>query len=99
MMTDPMVVLGRFDFDARRLFMAIASGMIDNAREHIELDCSQVAALDEGTLGMLVAVARNAQRRGQRVVLDMPSERVRRDLDDAGVSYLFHVRSARPGLP
>lgn len=88
-MTDPMVVLGRLDLDARRLFIAIASGMIDSTQEHIELDCSQVAALDEQTLGMLVTVARNAQQRGQRVILDMPSERVRRDLDDAGVSNLF----------
>jgi anti-anti-sigma regulatory factor len=88
-MTDPMVVLGRLDLDARRLFIAIASGMIDSAQGHIELDCSQVDALDEGTLGMLVTVARNAQRRGQRVILDMPSVRVRRDLDDAGVSHMF----------
>jgi anti-anti-sigma regulatory factor len=88
-MTDPMVVLGRLDLDARRLFIAIASGMIDSDQEHIELDCSQVDALDEQTLGMLVTVARTAQRHGQRVVLDRPSERVRHDLDDAGVGYLF----------
>ncbi len=88
-MTDPMVVLGRLDLDARRLFIAIASGMIDSGQDHIELDCSQLDALDEQTLGMLVTVARNAQRRGQRVILDLPSERVRHDLDDASVSYLF----------
>lgn len=84
-----MVVLGGLDLDARRVFIAIASGMIDSDREHIELDCSQVDALDEQTLGMLVTIARQAQRRGQRVILDLPSQRVRRDLDDAGVSYLF----------
>jgi len=50
--------------------------MIDSAQEHIELDCSQVDALDEGTLGMLVMVARNARRRRQPVVLDMPSNQV-----------------------
>ena len=88
-MTNPMVVLGRLDLDARRLFIAIASGMIDSTPEHIELECSQVDALDEVTLGMLVTVARNAQRRGQRVILDAPSERVRHDLNDAGVGYLF----------
>jgi anti-anti-sigma regulatory factor len=87
--TDPMVVLGGLDLDARRVFIAIASGMIDGDHEHIELDCSHVDALDEQTLGMLVTVARQAQRRGQRVILDLPSARVRRDLDDAGVSYLF----------
>jgi anti-anti-sigma regulatory factor len=84
-----MVVLGGLDLDARRVFIAIASGMIDGDHEHIELDCSHVDALDEQTLGMLVTVARQAQRRGQRVILDLPSARVRRDLDDAGVSYLF----------
>jgi anti-anti-sigma regulatory factor len=87
--TDPMVVLSGLDVDARRLFIEIASGMIENDQAHIELDCSQVDALDEQTLGMLVTVARKAQRRGQRVVLDAASERVRRDLDDAGVGYLF----------
>ena len=89
MVSDPMVVLNGLDLGARRLFIAIASGMADSDREHIELDCSQVDALDEQTLGMLVTVAHNAQRRGQRVVLDMPSEWVRRDLNDAGVGYLF----------
>jgi anti-anti-sigma regulatory factor len=84
-----MVVLSGLDLDARRLFIAIASGMIDSDQAHIELDCSQVDALDEQTLGMLVTVAHNAQRRGQRAVLDAASERVRRDLNDAGVSYLF----------
>jgi hypothetical protein len=38
---------------------------------------------------MLVTVARKAQRREQRVVLDAASERVRHDLDEAGVGYLF----------
>ena len=88
-MTDRMVVLGGLDFDARRAFIALATGEIDKVEGHIELDCSQVDALDGPTLGMLVTVARSAQRRGQRVVLDMLSVRVRRDLDDAGVGYLF----------
>jgi hypothetical protein len=36
------------------------------AQGHIELDCSHRDALDDPTLGMLVTVARNAHRRGQR---------------------------------
>jgi len=84
-----MVVLSGLDLDARRLFIEIASGMIDSDYAHIELDCSHLDALDEQTLGMLVTVARKAHRRGQRVVLDRPSKRVRHDLDDAGVGYLF----------
>jgi anti-anti-sigma regulatory factor len=90
-MTDRLVVVGGLDLEARRLFIASASNAIDQVEGHghVELDCAQVDTLDEGTLGMLVMVARLAQRRGQRVVLDLPSQRVRHDLDDAGVSYLF----------
>jgi ABC-type transporter Mla MlaB component len=87
--TDRLVVVDGLDLEARRLFVASASSAIETADGLVELDCSRVDALDEGTLGMLVMVARFAQRRGQRVVLDLPSDRVRHDLDDAGVSYLF----------
>jgi hypothetical protein len=38
---------------------------------------------------MPVIDARFAPQRGQRVVLDLPSQRVRHDLDDPGGSYLF----------
>ena len=58
MVTDPRVVLSALDLDARRVFIAIASGMIDCDQAHIELDCSLVDVLDEQTLGMLVTVAR-----------------------------------------
>lgn len=88
-MTDRLVVQGGLDLESRRLFIASASGEIDKIEGKIELDCSQVETLDLPTLGMLVTVARNAQRRGQRVVLHLPSDRVRRDLDDAGVSDMF----------
>jgi anti-anti-sigma factor len=87
--TDRLVVLGGLDLEARRLFLASVSGEIERAVGHIELDCSQVDALDGPTLGMLVTVARVAQRRGQRVILVALSARVRHDLDDAGVGYLF----------
>jgi hypothetical protein len=53
-----MVVLSGLDLDARRVFIAIASGMIDCDQAHSELDCSLVDVLDEQTLGMLVTVAR-----------------------------------------
>jgi anti-anti-sigma regulatory factor len=87
--TDRLVVLCGLDIEARREFIASASGEIDKVEGQINLDCARLDALDKQTLGMLVTVARFAQRRGQRVVLDLPSERVRHDLDDAGVSYLF----------
>jgi anti-anti-sigma regulatory factor len=87
--TDRLIVVGGLDLEARRLFIASVSGAIDKGVGHIELDCSQVDALDGPTLGMLVTVARSAQRRGQRVILEMPSERLRHDLDAEGVGYLF----------
>lgn len=88
-MNERLIVLGGLDLESRRLFIASASGAIDKIEGRIELDCSQIESLDGPTLGMLVTVARNAQRRGQRVVLHLPSERVSRDLDAAGVSNMF----------
>src|SRR2546427_13239451 len=87
--TDRLVVVVGLDLEARRRFLASVSTEMHRAVGHIELDCSQVDALDGPTLGMLVTIARVAKRRGQRVVLDAPSERVRHDLDDAGVDSLF----------
>jgi anti-anti-sigma factor len=89
MMNERLIVLGGLDLESRRLFIASASGAIDKIEGRIELDCSQIESLDGPTLGMLVTVARNAQRRGQRVVLHLPSARVTRDLDEAGVSNMF----------
>jgi anti-anti-sigma regulatory factor len=88
-MTERLVVLGGLDLDARREFIASASGVIEKAKGHIKLDCAQLDVADGPTLGMLVMVARFAQRRGKQVVLDTPSVRVRRDLDEAGVTNLF----------
>jgi hypothetical protein len=85
---DRLVVLGGLDVEARRLFIASASGVIDEAHGHINLDCARLDALDKQTLGMLVTVARNPQRRGQRVILDLPRagtsrpRRCRRELPD-----------------
>jgi anti-anti-sigma regulatory factor len=87
--TDRLVVFVGLDLEARRRFLARVSSELARAVGHIELDCSQVDALNAPTLGMLVTIARVARRRGQRVVLDAPSERVRHDLDDAGVGVLF----------
>ncbi len=83
------MVLGGLELEARCLFIASASHAIDKANGQITLDCARLDRVEEPTLGMLVTVARFAQRRGQRVVLNKPSKRVRSDLDDAGVSYLF----------
>ena len=89
MTTDQLVVIGDLELEARREFISDVGAAIAKAEGDIELDCSQLDSLDESTLGMLVVVVRNAQRQGTRVVLNLPSKRVRSDLDDAGVSHMF----------
>src|SRR6476646_513762 len=86
---DQLVVIGDLELEERREFISDVAAVIAKAEGDIELDCSHLELLDESTLGMLVVVARNAQRRGARVVLNLPSKRVRDDLDDAGVSHMF----------
>ena len=93
-MTDPLILLGGLDLEARREFIGNASGVIDKAAGNtvapVGLDCSHVESLDDGTLGMLVLIARQAQRRGVRVTLVETSPRVRVELDNAGVSHFFN---------
>ena len=90
---DTLVVLGGLDLEARREFIGAASGVIDKAAGNkvkpVGLDCSHVESLDDGTLGMLVLIARQAQRRGVRITLVETSPRVRVELDTAGVSHFF----------
>ena len=90
---DHLVVLGGLDLEARRKFIAAASGVIDKAAGStvgpVGLDCSRVESLDDGTLGMLVLIARQAQRKGARVTLVRATKRVRFELDEAGVSHFF----------
>jgi anti-anti-sigma regulatory factor len=93
-MTDRLVVLGGLDLEARREFIGNASGVIDKAAGNtvlpVGLDCSHVESLDDGTLGMLVLIARQAQRRGVRVTLEQATPRVREQLDTASVSHFFN---------
>ena len=89
MTADQLVVIGGLELDQRREFMATTTGVIARAEGNVELDCSQLDAIDEATLGMLVALSRAAGRRGARLVLEMPSSRVRNDLETAGVSHMF----------
>jgi anti-anti-sigma regulatory factor len=90
---DRLVVLGGLDLEARREFIAAASGVIDKAAGStvgpVGLDCSRIESLDDGTLGMLVLIARQAQRKGARVTLVRATKRVRVELDEAGVSHFF----------
>ena len=89
MESERLVVLGDRDLEFRREFLTRTAAAIATSDGQIELDCSQIDALDGPTLGMLVAIARSAQRRGQLVVLDGSSARVRSEIDEAGVGGLF----------
>jgi anti-anti-sigma regulatory factor len=87
--TADLVVFGGLELEARREFIATVSSVIATTEGDVHLDCSQLDALDESTLGMLVALARAAQRRGAVLVLDLSTKRTRSDLDDVGVSQMF----------
>jgi len=93
-MTDRLVVHGNLDLEARREFIGNASVVIDKAAGNtvlpVGLDCSNVEQLDDGTLGMLVLIARQAQRRGVRVTLEQTTPRVREQLETASVSHFFN---------
>jgi anti-anti-sigma regulatory factor len=84
-----LVVVGGLELEQRREFISATTGVIARSEGKVELDCSQLEAVDEATLGMLVALSRVASRRGARLVLEMSSPRVRSDLDTAGVSRMF----------
>ena len=84
-----VVVVGGLEFDQRREFVSTMTVLIGRTEGNVALDCSQLVAVDGATLGMLVSLSRAATRRGSRLVLEMSSPRVRRDLDAAGVSDMF----------
>ena len=92
-MTDQLVVLGNLELEARREFVAEAGLAIDKAAGStvgpVCLDCSQIVSLDDATLGMLVLIARQAQRKGARITLEHASEQLRAELDTANVSHFF----------
>ena len=89
MPTGQLVVISGLELEQRREFIATTTQVIARAEGNIALDCSQLDAIDEATLGMLVVLSRAAGRRGARLVLEMSSPRVRRDLEAACVSHMF----------
>jgi anti-anti-sigma regulatory factor len=84
-----LVVVGDLGLDQRRKFIDATIDVLSRAEGDVELDCSQLDAIDDATLGMLVVLSRAASRRGARLVLTMSSPRVRGDLETAGLSHMF----------
>ena len=92
-MVEPLVLQSDCTLEQRRLFIATASNEIErlavSACREVVIDCSQIDTVDQVLLGTLTVVARNAQRHGLRLVLSLPSVRLRHDLTAAGLRSLF----------
>jgi anti-anti-sigma regulatory factor len=86
------------DFDARREFIAeatVAIASADATGSELELDCSAVKsadAVDDVVIGMLVTLARTAQRLGARVELVRVPRPMRSQLENAEVAHFFKFR-------
>ena len=80
------------DFEARAELIAGARAAIGSVDSNVELDCSAVDSvemIDDAVIGMLVTLARNARRRGARIVLVRASKSMRARLQQAGVAHFF----------
>ena len=90
-----LVLRGDLDVEGRQAFIATADAAIalaDAAGTEVELDCSaleSVEAIDDAVIGMLVTLARTAQRLDARVVLVRAATPVRTQLVAAGVAHFF----------
>ena len=89
---------GDLDVDERKEFIAEATQVIaaaDSGGTKAELDCSALTAdgpVDEATIGMLVTLARTAQRRGTRLVLVHASKSLRAQMESIDVAHFFNYR-------
>jgi anti-anti-sigma regulatory factor len=90
-----LALTGDLGFEARGEFIAAARAAIASADTVVELDCSAVdvaGPLDDAVIGMLVTLARTAQRRGARVVLVRAPKPMRAQLEAADVAHFFTLR-------
>lgn len=95
-MSDGCVVLrADLDFAARRAFVAEATTSIAVAARaggEVQLDCSSVEVrgpVDDAVIGMLVTLARVAQRHGARLALTRVPKPMRAQLEAEGVAHFF----------
>jgi anti-anti-sigma regulatory factor len=87
------VVGAHLDLDGRRSLVTEVTGAIEtlaaSGERDLVLECSHLETRVEPILGMLVMIGRSAQRHGMRVVLELPSLRLRQDIIRAGVRQFF----------
>ncbi len=87
-MTSRLLLDGELEFEAREDFVSAARREINSA-DNVELECKTVRSVGDAVLGMLVALARAAQRRGGRVALVHAPRSLRAQLTAAGVAHFF----------
>ena len=90
-----LVLRTDLSLEGRREFIETARAAITDAEiagTEVELDCSRVETLgqiDDPVIGMLVTLARVAQRRGARVAVVNAPERMRAQLEAAQIAHFF----------
>ena len=88
-----LVVPSDLDLQGRRDFLAAAAEVVSRVASgggtHLTLDCSNVETIEDPFASTLTVLARNAHRFGLRVRLDMPSVRLRQDMNDLGIAAMF----------
>jgi ABC-type transporter Mla MlaB component len=90
-----LVLAGDLDFEARREFMVQTQSAIERGEPAVRLNCStvgDVGPVDDGVIGMLVGLARAAQSRGARIVLDRAPKLMRTQFEAAGLAHRFEWR-------
>jgi len=98
--TSPMsnghvILRAELDFAARRAFVAEATTSITAAAgsgRKVQLDCSAVEVrgpVEDAVIGMLVTLARMAQRNGARLALTRVPAAMRAQVEAAGVAHFF----------
>jgi ABC-type transporter Mla MlaB component len=86
------VLTGDLDVDERLAFLSAMQLMVDSGNAPVEVDCSavmSVEAVDDAVIGMLVTLARAAQRRGERVALLRAPKAMRAQMEIADVAHFF----------
>lgn len=85
---------GRFDFDARRDFIAAREQALAGGARHIEVKFTGVDTLDSAALGMLLILREKAHASGKSVSLADCTATVRQIIEVAHFDRLFRVSPA-----
>ena len=80
------------DFEARQHFIASVRAAMGSADAQVELDCStveMVEAIDDPVIGMLVTLARAANRQGAQLVLVDAPKPMYAQMEAASAAHFF----------